>query len=238
MTRGRGARRGGALPLLRRRAVHQGVPDEIDVPAFIKSIASGNVRGSARTIFEQNILGLLVRARLPGRGPLRGVVRLQRPGSTSPSPSGACSASRPRRRRRTCDEPLFTPEGGRRGKRVACVGAGPGVARLRGVPRARGAPGDDLREAGPARRAEHDRHRAVQAARGRRAPRGRVGAVARASRSRRASRSGATSPARSSSPSTTRCSSGSGLGDGHAARASRARTAPGVVGRDGVDRGR
>ena len=32
-------------------------PTTIDVPGFIKRIASGNVRGSARTIFEQNILG-------------------------------------------------------------------------------------------------------------------------------------------------------------------------------------
>jgi dihydropyrimidine dehydrogenase (NAD+) subunit PreT len=32
-------------------------PTGIDVPGFIKRIASGNLRGSARTIFEQNILG-------------------------------------------------------------------------------------------------------------------------------------------------------------------------------------
>lgn len=32
-------------------------PTHIDVPGFIKRIASGNVRGSARTIFEQNVLG-------------------------------------------------------------------------------------------------------------------------------------------------------------------------------------
>ena len=32
-------------------------PTTIDVPGFIKRIASGNLRGSARTIFEQNILG-------------------------------------------------------------------------------------------------------------------------------------------------------------------------------------
>jgi glutamate synthase (NADPH/NADH) small chain len=32
-------------------------PTSIDVPGFIKRIASGNVRGSARTIFEQNVLG-------------------------------------------------------------------------------------------------------------------------------------------------------------------------------------
>src|ERR1700722_8246480 len=32
-------------------------PTEIDVPTFIKKIASGNVRGAARTILEQNVLG-------------------------------------------------------------------------------------------------------------------------------------------------------------------------------------
>lgn len=32
-------------------------PTEINVPAFIKKIASGNMRGSARTILESNILG-------------------------------------------------------------------------------------------------------------------------------------------------------------------------------------
>src|SRR5262245_14528697 len=32
-------------------------PTHIDVPAFIKKITSGNLRGSARTIFEANILG-------------------------------------------------------------------------------------------------------------------------------------------------------------------------------------
>src|SRR5580765_2810301 len=35
----------------------QACPTEIDIPTFIKKIASGNVRGSARTIFEQNMLG-------------------------------------------------------------------------------------------------------------------------------------------------------------------------------------
>jgi glutamate synthase (NADPH/NADH) small chain len=32
-------------------------PTSIDIPTFIKKIASGNVRGSARTIFDQNMLG-------------------------------------------------------------------------------------------------------------------------------------------------------------------------------------
>src|SRR3954453_6592207 len=32
-------------------------PTHIDVPAFIKKVASGNLRGSARTILSANILG-------------------------------------------------------------------------------------------------------------------------------------------------------------------------------------
>src|SRR5690242_13858078 len=32
-------------------------PTHIDVPAFIKKIATGNLRGSARTILSANILG-------------------------------------------------------------------------------------------------------------------------------------------------------------------------------------
>jgi glutamate synthase (NADPH/NADH) small chain len=32
-------------------------PTHIDVPSFIKKIATGNVRGSARVILEANILG-------------------------------------------------------------------------------------------------------------------------------------------------------------------------------------
>src|ERR1041385_913087 len=32
-------------------------PTTIDIPTFIKKIASGNVRGSAKTILDQNILG-------------------------------------------------------------------------------------------------------------------------------------------------------------------------------------
>ncbi|HEX7666349.1 MAG TPA: FAD-dependent oxidoreductase [Polyangiaceae bacterium] len=35
----------------------QACPTEIDIPTFIKKIASGNVEGSASTIFDQNVLG-------------------------------------------------------------------------------------------------------------------------------------------------------------------------------------
>jgi len=33
-------------------------PTAIDIPQFIRKIGTGNIKGSARTIFESNILGL------------------------------------------------------------------------------------------------------------------------------------------------------------------------------------
>ena len=43
-------------------------PTGIDVPSFIRKIATGNLRGSAQTILESNILGRQLRAGLPDRG--------------------------------------------------------------------------------------------------------------------------------------------------------------------------
>ncbi len=42
------------MPLLHRRALHQGLSD----PQFIRKIATDNVKASAKTIFESNILGM------------------------------------------------------------------------------------------------------------------------------------------------------------------------------------
>ena len=36
----------------------QACPTSIDIPQFIRKIATGNVKGSAKTIFESNILGM------------------------------------------------------------------------------------------------------------------------------------------------------------------------------------
>jgi dihydropyrimidine dehydrogenase (NAD+) subunit PreT len=100
-------------------------PTEIDVPTFIKKIASGNVRGSARTIFEQNILGdscarvcpvevLCVGACVYNgwhRAPIQ-IGRLQRFATETATGDGQAA--------------LFQPKGAAPGaKRVACVGAGP-----------------------------------------------------------------------------------------------------------------
>jgi glutamate synthase (NADPH/NADH) small chain len=102
-------------------------PTEIDVPGFIKKIASGNVRGSAKTIFAQNILGescsrvcpvevLCVGACVYNgwhRQPIA-IGRLQRYATeTATAPS---------------ERPLLTPKARAASgppKRVACIGAGP-----------------------------------------------------------------------------------------------------------------
>ena len=53
----RGARRGEPVSLLLRRAVHARVPDAHRRSGFIKKIASGNLIGSARVIFDANPIG-------------------------------------------------------------------------------------------------------------------------------------------------------------------------------------
>src|SRR5262245_27222151 len=97
-------------------------PTHIDVPAFIKRIASGNARGAARTILEANILGASCARVCP----------------TEVLCEGACVLNdlhkKPidigRLQRHATDwvldknERLFQP-GLRRGPRVAVVGAGP-----------------------------------------------------------------------------------------------------------------
>jgi dihydropyrimidine dehydrogenase (NAD+) subunit PreT len=98
-------------------------PTTIDVPGFIKRIASGNVRGSARLILEQNILGYSCSRVCPVEVLCEGscvyeawqdkpiaIGRLQRYATTMATGDLA--------------EPLFVPKAAT-GKRVVCVGAGP-----------------------------------------------------------------------------------------------------------------
>lgn len=103
-------------------------PTEIDIPTFIKKIASGNVRGSARTIFEQNLLGDSCARVCPvevlceggcvftgwGREPIQ-IGRLQR------------FATETATRTESGGAPVLTkktaPAGAK--KRVACIGGGP-----------------------------------------------------------------------------------------------------------------
>lgn len=99
-------------------------PTEIDIPTFIKKIASGNVRGSAKTIFEQNLLGYSCARVCPvevlcqgdcvytgwGRDPIN-IGRLQRFATET-----ATEAGKPKLlERRTATQK----------KKVACIGGGP-----------------------------------------------------------------------------------------------------------------
>jgi dihydropyrimidine dehydrogenase (NAD+) subunit PreT len=99
-------------------------PTEIDIPTFIKKIASGNVRGSARTIFEQNLLGYSCARVCPvevlcqgdcvytgwGRDPIQ-IGRLQRFATETATAKGQPS--------------VLTKKTANVKKKVACIGGGP-----------------------------------------------------------------------------------------------------------------
>lgn len=99
-------------------------PTSIDIPTFIKKIASGNVRGSARTILEQNLLGYSCARVCPvevlcvgdcvyngwGRDPIQ-IGRLQRYATETATAEGHA--------------PLFVKKKAAAPKKVACIGAGP-----------------------------------------------------------------------------------------------------------------
>ncbi|MDB5216985.1 MAG: Pyridine nucleotide-disulfide oxidoreductase associated with reductive pyrimidine catabolism [Myxococcaceae bacterium] len=101
-------------------------PTEIDIPTFIKKISSCNVRGSAKTIFEQNLLGYSCARVCPvevlcvgdcvyngwGRDPIQ-IGRLQRFATETATAKGAAPVMK-----RHVDI-------GRASKKVACIGAGP-----------------------------------------------------------------------------------------------------------------
>src|SRR5580692_514300 len=98
-------------------------PTSIDIPTFIKKIASGNVRGSARTIFEKNMLGYSCARVCPvevlcvgscvytgwHRTPIA-IGRLQRFATDTATREG--------------ERPMFVPKA-KTGKKVALIGAGP-----------------------------------------------------------------------------------------------------------------
>jgi dihydropyrimidine dehydrogenase (NAD+) subunit PreT len=98
-------------------------PTEIDIPTFIKKIATDNIRGSAKTILDQNLLGYSCARVCPveelcvgscvyngwGRDPIQ-IGRLQRYATENALAAG--------------EKPLYAPKA-KTGKKVVCVGAGP-----------------------------------------------------------------------------------------------------------------
>lgn len=101
-------------------------PTEIDIPTFIKKIATDNVRGSAKTIFDQNLLGYSCARVCPvevlcvgscvyngwGRDPIQ-IGRLQRFATETATAKGAPAVLKRRY------------EIGQTSKKVACIGGGP-----------------------------------------------------------------------------------------------------------------
>jgi dihydropyrimidine dehydrogenase (NAD+) subunit PreT len=98
-------------------------PTSIDIPTFIKKIASENVRGSARTIFEQNILGYSCARVCP--------VEVLCVGSCvytgwhrNPIAIGRLQRYATEKATREAERPMFMPKA-KTGKKVALIGAGP-----------------------------------------------------------------------------------------------------------------
>src|SRR4051794_9763351 len=100
----------------------QACPTEIDVPTFIKKIASGNVRGSARTILEQNVLGYSCARVCPVEVLCQGAC-VYEAWQHKPIAIGRLQ----RYATETAGAAMFTPATlpAAKAKRVACVGAGP-----------------------------------------------------------------------------------------------------------------
>jgi dihydropyrimidine dehydrogenase (NAD+) subunit PreT len=98
-------------------------PTSIDVPGFIKRIASGNVRGSARTIFAQNILGYSCSRVCPVEVLCEGAC-VYTAWTDKPIAIGRLQRFATATATNDLQEPLYVAKA-RTGKRVACVGAGP-----------------------------------------------------------------------------------------------------------------
>jgi glutamate synthase (NADPH/NADH) small chain len=97
-------------------------PTEIDIPTFIKKIASGNVRGSARTILGQNVLGYSCARVCPVEVLCQGSC-VYEAWQHKPIAIGRLQ----RYATETAGEAVFTPKTlpAAEVRRVACVGAGP-----------------------------------------------------------------------------------------------------------------
>jgi glutamate synthase (NADPH/NADH) small chain len=98
-------------------------PTSIDVPGFIKRIASGNVRGSARTIFEQNILGYSCARVCPVEVLCEGAC-VYTAWVDKPIEIGRLQRFATETATKDLHEPMYVAKAPT-GKRVACVGAGP-----------------------------------------------------------------------------------------------------------------
>jgi glutamate synthase (NADPH/NADH) small chain len=101
----------------------QACPTEIDIPTFIKKIATSNLRGSARTIFEQNILGYSCARVCPVEVLCEGSC-VYTGWQKKPISIGKLQRYATQHATRDLDAPMFTPKA-KTPRKVACIGAGP-----------------------------------------------------------------------------------------------------------------
>ena len=149
----------------------QACPTSIDIPLFIRQISTGNPIGSAKTIFDQNILGGMC-ARVCPTETLCEEVCVREVAEGKPVQIG-------RLQRYATDiamaqDKQFYQRAAPTGRKIAVVGAGPaGLAAAHRLAR-HGHDGDDLRGAAQGRRPQRIRHRRLQEHRRFRAGRGRL----------------------------------------------------------------
>ncbi len=127
----------------------QACPTHIDVPRFIKKIANDNLRGSAQTILEANVLGASCSRACPVEVLCEGACVLHRY-NREPIQIGCCSAMRWMRFMRRRTQRAVSAGGGDR-EASGADRRGAGVAGVRGGAAAAWGRGDDLRRAAAAR---------------------------------------------------------------------------------------
>ena len=98
-------------------------PTSIDIPLFIRQIATGNPLGSAKTIFDQNIFGGMCARVCPTETLCEAGSACVKPRKASPCGSAFCSAMRPTGPCLRASS--FTGAAGPTGKSIAIIGAGP-----------------------------------------------------------------------------------------------------------------
>jgi glutamate synthase (NADPH/NADH) small chain len=98
-------------------------PTSIDIPTFIKKIASGNIKGSARTILEQNILGYSCGRVCPVEVLCEGSC-VYNNWQHQPIKIGRLQRYATELATRDLTAPVFVAKAPT-GKKVACIGAGP-----------------------------------------------------------------------------------------------------------------
>ena len=148
-------------------------PTGIDIPLFIRQIATGNALGAAQDDPRRQHLRRHVRPRLPDRDPLRGGLRPQRGGGQADRDRTTCSATPPTPLMASGRQPYRAGLGQRAAGSPSSAPGRPGSPAPTGSPRSATRSSSSTRRA-QARRSQRARHRLLQDGRRFRPARGRL----------------------------------------------------------------